>query len=602
MKGLVLAATLAATFHSTVALAWDSYCYRYPDTSRPVAAYADASQEVCAPFAGPNVTRHRWIGPLDEHRQLFEKTREQAGLPAAISETFTLRVYTGPMSVQLGASATGPTQIPAALPVRVMERHLSIGELAQLPDFSYALWDWASGNETCPLGEVGADAEACHDFATHMGPVNANHFLPLAQGFYARYHQVALQRAAACKRMADALSSAGVLERFQSYPRACEVEALALESVGQHYLQDAFSTGHMWERWGSPELVDFEGATPLERRDRAVLVALISGMIHGSRGVLQKLPSWTSYDVNDALCAPHEGVEYARSDGVIVRGLGDDYLDALATVPEHQQRLLSCATSGVLQVYEASGMQHGALGARGPGLSSVDPTGADCFGQRVTNRAMLLGAALQFKFLGQQVEIPLDSRHVGWLVPTVARSSGQVPVEKPLKDRFRFELMRQVSLMRVLAKEKPQGTEIAEGQLGAFLGAKPNGAYRREPISSYDEPALPWPATPEATPGAGARAEYLARTFHRSHADDWCGVMTLEKLQALRDHATAQSTEADAKAAACEACAEFAGRHLADTDGTPSLCSVLSDGTAAAITQPGGGSLEARARTWCGCP
>lgn len=599
MRALLLPALLAVSLFARPAAAWDSYCYRYEDASLAPEAYASLPRELCTPFSGPNAARQRWIGPLDEHRQLFETTRELAGLPPALSQTLTLRVFTGAAPVQVG-TATAPSLIPTAEVERVQTRHVSIAELAQLPDFSYALWDWASGNETCPLGDVGADAEQCHDFATHMGPVNANHFLPLAQGFYARYHGLALERAAACKRMAEKLSAGGVLERFGAYARACEAEALILESVGQHYLQDAFSSGHMWQRWGSPELEDFEGATPIEKRDRAVLVALVSGMIHGSRGVMQKLPTWTTYDVNDAMCAPHEGVEYVRSDGAVIKGLGDDYLHDLPTLPEHQQRLYSCATSGVLEVYAAAGMQHGAIGAMAPGLTSVNPTGPECFGQRATNRAMLLGAAMQFKVFGQQVEIPLDSRHVGWLVPKVARSTGDVPVEKPLKDAFRFGLMRQVSLMRLLAQEKPIGTEIAEGELGPLLGAKPNGAFVRTRVASYDEPSLPWPRTPDTDPGAQARAEYLARTFHQAHVGDWCEVSTGQSLEALRTRAT--SATGEAKAAACEACAEFAVRHLETETGTPSVCAILSGGSAARISQSGAGTPEALARTWCGCP
>jgi hypothetical protein len=29
---------------------------------------------------------------------------------------------------------------------------------------------------------------------------------------------------------------------------ACETEAKVLEAIGQHYLQDAWSMGHLWER------------------------------------------------------------------------------------------------------------------------------------------------------------------------------------------------------------------------------------------------------------------------------------------------------------------------------------------------------------------
>ena len=56
---------------------------------------------------------------------------------------------------------------------------------------------------------------------------------------------------------------------------------------------------------------------------------LASGLLHGARGVLQRLPEWTSYDVNDALCAPHPSVEFVTPTGARYPAIGDDYLDLL---------------------------------------------------------------------------------------------------------------------------------------------------------------------------------------------------------------------------------------------------------------------------------
>jgi len=145
-----------------------------------------------------------------------------------------------------------------------------VGEFTHLPDFSWALWDWASGHETCPLEGASSLAD-CHDFAAHMGPVNSNHFVPQYREYYRHYHQLALARAAECRTLETRLASAA--GRFDEYQRECELEALTLEAVGQHYLQDAWSMGHMWERWGSSTLTDFPGATVEEKRDRAVLRA-----------------------------------------------------------------------------------------------------------------------------------------------------------------------------------------------------------------------------------------------------------------------------------------------------------------------------------------
>ena len=45
------------------ALAWDSVCF-------------EANGKSCSPSAGPQTARQRCIRPSDEHRQLFEQTRE----------------------------------------------------------------------------------------------------------------------------------------------------------------------------------------------------------------------------------------------------------------------------------------------------------------------------------------------------------------------------------------------------------------------------------------------------------------------------------------------------------------------------------------------
>ncbi|MFL5355713.1 hypothetical protein [Archangium sp.] len=609
MRKLLLSSVLLL---SLPASAWESVCYEQKDPSKEAGDYPRTGGSYCSPAAGPNTARQRWVGELDEHRQLWELTREKAGLPGEASATLHLRVFTSstPLNVD-GQQLTSLLPVPFAETARVQTRAISPGELAQLPDFSYALWDWATGHETCPLQGVGADAVQCHDFATHMGPVNSNHFLPQAGRFYAHYHGLALARAKECKATKDSLGAAG--GRYADYLRACESEALSLEAVGHHYLQDAWSMGHMWQRWGSPELADFpsEGNDP---RDRAVLIALASGLLHGARGVLQKLPEWTSYDVNDALCAPHDSVEFITPSGERYPAIGDDYLGLLpqlgqgGTYAPQTERLLSCAVSGMREVYAAAGENHGALGPPAEGLRTLDPSGPECFGQRATNRAMQEAAAVQFRFVKQQVTLELDSRVVGWIVPTVAHESGEVPVPARLKNEFRVEMQRIVSLTRLLAKERPEGTELADGRFGSFLGARPNGEYAGGgALASYADPGLPWPSTPDAVPGAGERALALARVFHQGHAGDWCRSSSTDGLEALRARASDVALDDTTRAAACEVCSEFAFRHLRvgtgpasyDTSSEP-LCHFLSAGPY--LYQPGPGAPDALARAWCGCP
>jgi hypothetical protein len=536
------------------AFAWESKCYRYADPSLSPSAYASISPiGECTPGAGPDVARARWIGPLDEHRQLFDESRRAAGVPDAIAGTLALRVF---VDGALDSVRPVPFEVTTASVVRTT----SIAELAQLPDFSYGLWDWATGNETCPL-DASLDAVSCHEFASHMGPVNANHFPPQSGDFYARGHAMAVARANACHAMADTLGKSE--PRFHDYVLDCENEALALEAVAQHYLEDTWSSGHMWQRWGSAELTDFPGASDGERRANAVLVALASGMIHGARGVLQRLPAWTTFDVNDALCAPHPDVRFVLGGtSSIVSGLGDDYYADLGSDFDGQHaQLIACAAAGISEVYRASGERHGAMQPQSPAV--VDPTGVECVGQRVTNRAMLEAAGIELRVAGLQFDVPLDARVASLALPVVATSQGEVALTGATRARFRIDLMRAASMARVLSAQNPSGTEAAEGGLGTFMGTQPNAFYaNRGGHVSYEDPSLPWPATSDGDGVARDRALALARVFHRAHAADWCTQTTRASLDAMRAHARDATLDAPSHVAACGACVEMAQRHV----------------------------------------
>ena len=190
---LLLTATLLL---SPAAFAWESTCSKFANKSLEPDALQNGAP--CVPSAGPATARERWVGPLDEHRRLWEMTRGQAGLPTQVSATRTLTVFTGAGLVDVGGA-----QVPTLIPVpfeaaeRVAYRSYSVGEFTQLPDLSWSLWDWASGHETCPL-EGATSLADCHDFAAHMGPVNSNHFVPQSREYYAHYHRLALARAAEC--------------------------------------------------------------------------------------------------------------------------------------------------------------------------------------------------------------------------------------------------------------------------------------------------------------------------------------------------------------------------------------------------------------------
>ncbi len=251
----------------------------------------------------------------------------------------------------------GPSFVPVTFDKAASHvvRAISLAELVQLPDESYSISDWANGNEVCPLKGVtsssgasifgenhDADVNACHEYERALGVLNISHFMPAAESFFRYYHRLAVERMAVCRTLAETvikhyqdndswyeygtlLGRAGMATNTEAHE--CEREALVFEMVAQHYLQDAWATGHMWSRWGHPEFskypaslgiggIKFKGPdgfpTGLYKSDRqewapegaggipevnlaprraaiAAVVAGYAGAIHGAKAVTASL-------------------------------------------------------------------------------------------------------------------------------------------------------------------------------------------------------------------------------------------------------------------------------------------------------------------------
>ena len=250
-----------------------------------------------------------------------------------------------------GSLAAAPLDLATAL----VERTVEIAVFAQLPDLSYTLWDWTSGNEGCPPTGTEGFAE-CHAFRAHMGWLNSTHFMPQAEQVFSYLHGLAVERAAACAVMRVQLDSGGT--EAENVLRACDRGALLIEAQAHHYLQDAWSMGHMWQRWGSPELDDFAEAAAREAASIKAIgdaVGRGSGIIHGAKAI-------TGFD--DAMCGPQPGVEF-RHDGALHRGAGDLFLGPLradATLAAQRDLMRSCLVTAMREVYEAGARSFGEPG------------------------------------------------------------------------------------------------------------------------------------------------------------------------------------------------------------------------------------------------
>jgi hypothetical protein len=536
---------------------------------------------------GVAAARERWgVGPnaasideRSEHARLWVETFEASGLPAALLEDLVLPVFTSD-EVVAGHPTVRPVLSGAT---RRVLRVTSPADLTQLPDFSYTLWDWATGNETCPPGPL--NPEVCHEYFPHIGMLNSNHMVPQAERFYRHYHRLALQRAADCRTLFDDLPGEHG-ERFRPFVLACEKEALALEAVGQHFLQDAWSMGHMWERWGGTEFTDF-GSPPLGDRTLGAAVAAYTGIIHGGRAMLGE-------GFDDPMCAPHPGVGYidGTSAGTERLGLGDVFLDevllpASGDSPYVAQRraVFGCAVDGMRTVYEQTAQVHGQLAP--PEATKIDSTRraaeASCWGQRATNQALAIGFGLHVGTFPNQV--PLLEVYPGLADPGVTNESfpagilafalstfspavGLPPFSDEQAERFALDAAAAATEAAAKGADPATAldTDLASGRLPAIAGIRPNSHYARgsetEPPSTYADPFLPWTVF-DGDPDLEERTRALNLVFADAHAADRCGELSEIDLLAYR----ALSEEAVGgdpalEEARCGQCEQMVAPHL----------------------------------------
>ncbi|MEM6927761.1 MAG: hypothetical protein AAF602_12585, partial [Myxococcota bacterium] len=415
---------------------------------------------------------------------------------------------------------------PGFAPCRA--RPLTLAELAHVPDASHSLSDYLLGNEHClvdnlPDGSL-ADIQRCHTFAPHMGSVNSTHFPPQSRSMYRLYHDLALDTAERCAAKAQALDAAtnhplhSDTDQRALVAQSCETEALALEAVAQHFLSDTWSTGHMWQRWGTPLF-------PEERDEQVAYVttALFAGLMHGWRSVARAyVPSVdgeAEFFTHDQMCMAgpfdqddqdEDYVEWRNPGEPVHPGGGDLYLHdclareqnadwALATtagrMAVQNKRMLTCMTLGIAQVYAAGPQTLGTVELRTAALDDTLYPGGDipnpddierCWNPLVTNRSMQLGLRIG--------KVPLDAPLIGGLVPEALPSVGALAASWSLSDDQVRDVLDRASVQlrvsaealhhraKMLGRSDPDGTAVASldsAQTRTFMGLPRNGDASR---------------------------------------------------------------------------------------------------------------------------
>ena len=502
---------------ATQAFGWQSHCY------------VNAEDRLCED--GYEKARHGWRTsqdhpPIDqpEHETLFHQALVESGIPPHLNNELLLGH--GVSNDSLDGSTFKSIEPVLAAPGAFIERRVTVAEMAQLPDHSYSLVDWVRGNETCPP-DAAVEPQLCHKFKSHMGALNSSHFLPQAKNFYAHYHALAVGRAAECKALGDVLPKD--VPRLMNSVLACEKQAMLLESIGQHYLQDAWSAGHMWERWGGPERSDFSSLV------LGFLIGSYSGTWHGAKAVLDEtfFVGWFGpYD--DPLCAPAPtGTSVVYKDGVTgdqEEVIGDIFYAKLGTERYSAQRanLFGCSIAGMRAVYAATGQAHGAMNAPSTTADLTrDILGEACWGQRVTNQSLDLGARIHRGEHPNQSDSVGPSYAVGLSVVLDMFAEDEVEFSsiwgRLEATRFRRAAGQVRTELALWAALDPNGIQAATGQLSGISSVGPNSEHvygtlsdPTDPPSSWVDPALPW------TLDGGAEEVALVLAFSDAHAADLC--------------------------------------------------------------------------------
>jgi hypothetical protein len=391
---------------------------------------------------------------------------------------------------------------------------------------------------------------------------------------------------------------------YESEVKEAELLALAYEGYAQHFLQDRWAMGHMWERWGSPDAVQQN-----RRLEEHLLVRGVAGLIHGAEALVRdkKIKGLEVLRVllekADPMSSPLPGqgdaaaipMQYRRisaeGNGPLVPAIGDERLKDMRKgtfslsayypgqpnqplrVPQQKAAMLECAGAGWAEIiralgrsYEGDGygMFNAPLNANAPDYDVVN--NSFCWQNWATNKSVMIG------FLGPNAEdkmaIVAASEPFAVAVATGGSTTEAIP-------NTRSAWLRLATRLLLYRKALPNGTELARGgfrvdveseidklaagegasasiqgaeQAGMFLGFKHGGHYG---LPNYLVPiGLTAGSNAEARTNTnilptrdprGRDIQTLYGAFNGAKADYWCANRAV--LAEMRDDRTPKHGE-----------------------------------------------------------
>lgn len=423
---------------------------------------------------------------------------------------------------------------------------------AGLPDYSFTVYDWINKNTVCPSLPPGtASNDLCHTFIPGwLGALNSSHFGTQAARNYSHLHVIALglaEKAADMRRKLEAADAEGRhLRAHEKFLKEAELAALTYEGMAQHFLQDRWAVGHMWERWGSSNHDELQGGFVA-----ATLIGGLTGTIHGSEAVFGPPDMMSSPDVEHSTPKKLHPAEFVQGAGPKHFAVGDyrlrdmergffggDYpsigVDLPLPVSHQRSELLRCGMAGWAEVIRAFGDHKGGFGIHGARIASDPGPMDDCFNPWVTNNTVKRGAVddpILGKALGGRVTFNVVAVGTAAVVTGGAGAIVALLAADAAADSQGYsarELVRLFTRISWDAYWEPDGTSLARGGIGAydaFSTGQHFGASKFLEPKNLDE--LP------DDDARGRDKKSVHGFFNRALTDHWCRVLpeTLEKLR-----------------------------------------------------------------------
>lgn len=423
---------------------------------------------------------------------------------------------------------------------RVEERLIpQPARFAGLPDYSYGPADWLNKNLTCPIGGPPGYTRYCHDFIGWLGSLNSVHFGSQATRMYGRYHTLALDHAERARVMRARMTAEERLAHADALKEA-EHQALIYEGYAQHFLQDRWAIGHMWERWDGPDRTQIDDRT----MPMSLAIGAVAGFIHGSESSTGSADAMSSPLPGQDAARPMEFRHASRPDLPPVPAVGDERLadmrrgafgkgyggpDQPLDVRGQRREMLACSKAGWAEVIRALGPgDRGGFGAVGARLAADAPefrvlSDETCWDMWATNRSVYVGFTVE-DAIGRaslaalaelRVAPDLTRRGIGESLENIAFRGSDLAA-------LGWRMWRRALL-------DPDGTDLARGGIGVLWNAQ-TGDKAGLPI--YAEPLDP-DALPDQSIG-GVDRQTLYGAFSRAHSDHWGGHGAREMLDRLR--------------------------------------------------------------------